>query len=54
MLLSVSDKKRDRMVNVRLTEEEYEWLVAVAEEAGLTYSDWLRQAIRKAIKALKK
>jgi hypothetical protein len=42
------------MVNVRLTEEEYEWLTALAGDAGLTLSDWLRQAIRKAFKALKK
>lgn len=50
----MSERKRERMVNVRLTEEEYEWLVKLAEESGLTYSAWLRQAIRKAFKALKK
>ncbi len=36
------------MVNVRMTEEEYEMLTAVTEANGLSMSDWLRQAFRKA------
>lgn len=40
------------MINVRMTEEEYEMLSAVAEHEGLNLSSWLRQAFRKAYKRL--
>lgn len=45
-------RRRDRMINVRMTEEEYEMLSAVAEHEGLNLSSWLRQAFRKAYKRL--
>jgi uncharacterized protein (DUF1778 family) len=41
-------------VTIKLTEEEYAMLVAVAENDGLSLSDWIRLACRKAFKALKK
>lgn len=50
----MASRKHANKVTLRLTDEELEWLVALAEKSGLTKNDWLRQAIRKASDKLKK
>jgi predicted HicB family RNase H-like nuclease len=50
----VVNRKRSKQVTLRVTDEEYDWLVALAEKAGLTLNDWLRQAIRKSSEKLNK
>lgn len=54
MLSSVDARKHAKNLTLRLTEEEHEWLVALAEKAGLSQNDWMRQAIRKASEKLNK
>ena len=39
--------KRTKLVNFKISEEEYEMLTAIAKHEGLTFSDWIRQSIRK-------
>lgn len=53
-LSGVADDLRNRRVTLRLTEEEYQMLRAVAEHDGLTLSDWIRLAFRKAYRAVPK
>ncbi len=54
MLQIVSNRKRAKQVTLRVTDEEFDWLVALADKAGLSQSDWLRQVIRKAAEKLQK
>jgi len=39
-------RKRGRVLNVRLTEEETTMVAALAEQDGLNVSDWVRRTIR--------
>ena len=50
----MAERTHDQRMTLRLTEQEYDWLTQLAQSAGLTHSDWLRQAIRKAAEKLKK
>ncbi len=45
-------RKHAKNLTLRLTEQEHEWLVTLAEKAGLSQNDWMRQAIRKAAEKL--
>lgn len=49
---NVEVRKHSKTLTLRLTEEEREWLAALAEKSGLTQNDWMRQAIRKAAEKL--
>jgi len=40
------ERKRERVLNVRLTDEETEMVAALAEQDGLNVSDWIRRTIR--------
>jgi len=42
----MSERKRERVLNVRLTGDEVRMLSAIAELDGLNQSDWLRRTIR--------
>ena len=42
------EDSREKSFRVRLTEEEREMLDRVATRDGLTSSDWVRQAVRRA------
>jgi predicted HicB family RNase H-like nuclease len=44
------DRKRSRNLNVRLLDEEVRMLEAIAENDGLSVSDWIRQSIRAAFR----
>ncbi len=46
-----SDNPRTRMVNSRLTEEEYLALAQAAEEAGVTVSEYVRSQALSAARA---
>jgi hypothetical protein len=39
---------RDKRLNVLVSSEEMEWLQTLADEAGITASDWVRLRIREA------
>lgn len=51
-MLSMTD--RSRRMNVLMTNEERAMLQALADERGVTASDWVRLAVRNAFDALKK
>ncbi|MGC2286875.1 MAG: hypothetical protein WA542_16590 [Candidatus Acidiferrum sp.] len=40
-----ADQLRNRTVGSKMTESEYEQLVAVAERAGLTLGEWCREVL---------
>ena len=40
------ERKRDRLLQVRMHDVEVEMLDVVADSEGLTASEWVRQAIR--------
>jgi hypothetical protein len=40
-----ADQLRNRTVGSKMTENEYEQLVAVAERAGLTLGEWCREVL---------
>lgn len=42
------ERKRERHINIRVTDEEADMLKTLAERTGLTQSDVLRQSIRRA------
>ncbi|HEX7668382.1 MAG TPA: hypothetical protein VF395_02305 [Polyangiaceae bacterium] len=42
----MTERKRERVLNVRLTEEETTMVAALAEQDGLNVSDWVRRTIR--------
>jgi uncharacterized protein (DUF1778 family) len=42
------DRRRERNLNFRVSEEEADMLKALAERQGLSASDFLRQYIRRA------
>jgi uncharacterized protein (DUF1778 family) len=42
------ERSRERMVNVRMTDDEADMLKALAEHEGLSASDIVRQYIRRA------
>ena len=42
----MSERKRERVLNVRLTGDEVRMLSAIAELDGLNQSDWIRRTIR--------
>ena len=44
--VTMPERKRARVLNVRLAEEETTMLAALAEQDGLSVSDWVRRAIR--------
>lgn len=48
----MAERKRGKNVNIRLTDEEFEMLTAVATHGGLTLSDWIRQSFRQAFRKL--
>jgi hypothetical protein len=39
---------RDKRLNVLMSAEEMQWLQTLADEAGITASDWIRLKIREA------
>jgi mobilization protein NikA len=41
----LADQLRNRTVGSKMTESEYEQLVAVAERAGLTLGEWCREVL---------
>jgi antitoxin component of RelBE/YafQ-DinJ toxin-antitoxin module len=44
--------ERERLVNVRMTDNEAEMVRAVAEHMGLSQSDTIRQLVRRAFEAI--
>ena len=42
----MAERKRERVLNVRLTDDEVRMLSAIAELDGLNQSDWVRRTIR--------
>jgi len=42
----MAERKRERVLNVRLADEETEMVAALAELDGLNVSDWIRRTIR--------
>jgi hypothetical protein len=43
-------RKRDRVLNVRLTEEEATMVAALAEYDGFAISSWVRHVIRESFR----
>lgn len=48
----MAEGKRDQMITIRLSREEYDMVNAVAKHEGLTLSDWIRQSFRKAYRRI--
>lgn len=48
----MAEGKRDQMITIRLSLEEYDMVNAVAKHEGLTLSDWIRQSFRKAYRRI--
>lgn len=46
----MAERKRTKLLNVRMTEEETAMLVAVAERDGQNISDWIRLSVRQAFR----
>jgi hypothetical protein len=46
----MKEGKRERMLNVRLDDDEVRMLAALAEHDGLGISDWIRRTIRTAFR----
>jgi len=44
------ERKRERVLNVRLAEDETRMVAALAELDGLNISDWVRRTIRVAFR----
>ena len=40
--------EREQRLNVRFTEDEARMVKALAEHEGMSISDWVRQAVRRA------
>ncbi len=46
-MIDMEERRRNRNLNVRLTDQEHEMLTDLAEHVGLSASDVIRQYIRK-------
>jgi len=46
----MAERKRTKHLNVRLTDEETRMLEALAQNDGLSISDWIRQSVRHAFR----
>lgn len=46
----MAERKREKAVIVRLTDDERAMLQAVADDDGISVSDWFRRAVRQAFR----
>lgn len=47
------ERKRQRVLNVRLGDDEIEMITRLADYDGISVSDWVRQTIRRAFRDVK-